>query len=105
MMKQAFKMHLYPNLVEEYKKRHDCLWPEMVELLKQHGVKSYSIFWDKETNDLFAYLEIENEALWNKVALTEINQKWWRYMQDIMETNEDCSPVSIPLRPVFDLNK
>ena len=28
-------------------------------------------------------------------------QKWWKYMEDIMETNHDNSPVSIPLKEVF----
>lgn len=103
MIKKAIRMKLYPGMAEEYEKRHRNLWPEMIELLKDHGAKSYSIFLDKETNFLFGYLEIEDEALWNEVPKTEINQKWWDYMKDIMDTNPDHSPVTADLQQVFEL--
>ena len=103
MIKKAIRMKLYPGMAEEYEKRHRNLWPEMVELLKAHGAKSYSIFLDKETDFLFGYLEIEDEALWNEVPKTEINQKWWDYMKDIMDTNPDHSPVTADLQQVFEL--
>ena len=45
----------------------------------------------------------EDEKLWEKMANTSINQKWWKYMEDIMETNPDASPVSWELMPVFEL--
>ncbi|WP_303974839.1 L-rhamnose mutarotase, partial [Streptococcus merionis] len=52
---------------------------------------------------LFAYAEIESEELWEKISSTEINQKWWHYMETIMETNSDSSPTSVDLRQVFEL--
>lgn len=103
MIKKAFKMKLFPGCEETYRQRHDQLWPEMVELLKTHGAKTYCIFFDSETSSLFGYLEIDNEEKWLQVAQTEINQKWWNYMADIMETNEDHSPVSVELTKVFNL--
>ncbi|NSB13940.1 L-rhamnose mutarotase [Clostridium beijerinckii] len=66
--------------------------------------ENYSIFLDPESSSLFAYLEIEDEELWNKSSETEICQKWWKYMKDIMETNEDNSPVSVELKEVFHLD-
>jgi len=97
-------MSVYPDMHEEYEKRHNEIWPELVEELRKHGGKNYSIFLDKETNTLFGYIEIENEELWEQVAYTEINQKWWKFMEPVMETNQDSSPVSTKLKEVFHMD-
>lgn len=102
MIKKAVMMKLLKGKENEYKKRHDELWPEMVEMLKMHGILSYSIFLESHTLNLYAYLEIENEEKWLTSSETEINQKWWNYMADIMETNSDNSPTSLNLIQVFD---
>ena len=103
MIKKAFAMKIYSDKHEEYQKRHDELWPEMREMLKEHGANQYSIFLDPETSELFGYLEIEDEERWSGTAATAINRKWWHYMSDIMETNPDESPVSKELVQVFEL--
>ncbi len=103
-MIKGFKMKLYPDMAEEYEKRHNELWPEMKEMIHEYGGKNYTIFLDKETNVLFGYIELESEELWDKSAETEICKKWWKYMADIMETNEDNSPVSVSLKNVFHLD-
>ncbi len=100
-IRKAFKMKLYEGFKDEYKKRHDELWPEMISMIHEHGGSDYSIFIDEETNYLFGVLSIEDENLWSQTAQTEICKKWWAYMADIMETNEDNSPVSIDLEEVF----
>jgi len=101
MKRIAMKMKVYRDCYEEYKRRHDQLWSEMEIMLKEHGVHSYSIFLDEEFGVLFAYVEIESEELWENVAKTQICQKWWQYMADIMETNDDHSPKSWELKDVF----
>lgn len=101
MKRFAFKMKLYPGFKEEYKKRHGDIWPELVKLLKNQGVGNYSIFYDEETNILFAYQEQSGESSSQDLGTEEIVKKWWKYMADIMETNPDNSPVSIPLEQVF----
>ena len=103
MAKLAFKMKLKPGFKDEYKKRHDEIWPELKELLKQNGISDYTIFLDEETNILFAVQMQEGEQSSQDLGSTEIVQKWWAYMADIMETNPDNSPVSIPLKEVFHL--
>ncbi|MGL9748747.1 L-rhamnose mutarotase [Enterococcus sp. DIV0170] len=103
MIKKAVRMKLYPGMKEEYARRHQELWPEMREMLKEHGATSYSIFFDPETIFLFGYLEIEDEEKWSKTANTEINRKWWDFMADVMETNPDSSPVTVDLEQVFEL--
>lgn len=104
MIRKGFKMKLYANMAEEYKKRHDNLWPEMVEMIRQYGGKNYTIFLDEETDVLFGYLEIEDADLWNKTAETEICKKWWAYMADIMDTNPDNSPVAVDFKEMFHLD-
>ena len=97
----GFKMKLFPGFKEEYRKRHNEIWPELVKLLKDQGVGNYSIWLDEETNTLFAYQEQSGESSSQDLGTTEIVQKWWEYMADIMETNPDNSPISIPLEEVF----
>jgi L-rhamnose mutarotase len=97
----AFKMKLFPGFREEYRKRHGEIWPELVRLLKNEGIGNYSIFYDEETNILFAYQEQSGESSSQDLGKTEIVKKWWKFMADIMETNPDNSPVSIPLEQVF----
>ena len=94
-------MKLFPGFKEEYRKRHNEIWPELVRLLKDAGIGNYSIFLDEETNTLFAYQEQSGGSSSQDLGTTEIVKKWWKYMADIMETNADNSPISIPLEQVF----
>lgn len=103
-MVKGFKMKLYEGQAEEYRKRHNELWPEMIDMIHEHGGKNYSIFLDEETNVLFGYIEIEDEKKWAEGADTAINRKWWDFMAPIMETNPDNSPVSVDLREMFHLD-
>jgi L-rhamnose mutarotase len=101
MPRIAYKMKLFKGCEDEYKKRHDALWPELKILLKQTGIKEYSIFLDEETNYLFAYFFIEDVSKLSDLPMETVMKKWWAFMKDIMETNDDNSPVSIPLKEVF----
>lgn len=103
MIRKAFLMTLRPGFHEEYQRRHNPIWPELEAVLKQHGVQNYSIFLEQSTNRLFAYAECESEALWNQIADTEVCQRWWRSMKELMETNDDNSPATINLLEVFHL--
>jgi L-rhamnose mutarotase len=104
MTRKAFIMRLKPNQQEEYQRRHNPIWPELQAILKQHGVHNYSIFLDQDTNKLFAYAEIESEERWVAIAETEVCQRWWAAMKELMATNEDNSPVAINLLEVFHLD-
>jgi len=101
MKRFGFKMKLIPGFREEYKRRHGEIWPELVKMLKDQGVGNYSIFYDEETDILFAYQEQSGEASSQDLGTEEIVKKWWKYMADIMETNPDNSPVTVPLEQVF----
>ena len=97
-------MFLKPGFEEEYKKRHAAIWPELKALLSESGVSDYSIFWDKDTNILFAVQKTSGEGGSQDLGDNPIVQKWWAYMADIMETNPDNSPVSIPLPECFHMD-
>jgi len=101
MKRIAFKMQLKPGKKEEYKKRHDEIWPELKQLLKNAGISEYSIFLDEETNTLFAFQKVIGEGDSQDLGQTEIVKKWWNYMSDIMETNPNNSPVTVKLEEVF----
>ncbi len=101
MKRLAFKMYLNEGQKEEYIKRHDEIWPELKKLLKDNGVSEYSIFLDEETNILFAFQKNSGEGGSQDLGQTEIVQKWWKYMADVMKANPDNSPVSVPLEEVF----
>ena len=97
----AFKMKLNPGMKEEYKRRHAELWPELRSLLKANGIGDYSIFLDEETDILFAIQKQDGNASSQDLGSTEIVKKWWAFMADLMETNPDNSPVSVPLQEMF----
>lgn len=101
MIRKAFVMSVHPAHQEEYERRHNPIWPELEQTLKAHGVHHYSIFLHPTTHQLFACVEIESEDLWNAIAQTDVCRRWWAYMQDIMPTNPDNSPISAELKPVF----
>jgi L-rhamnose mutarotase len=101
MKRVAFKMKLFPGNKAAYKKRHDEIWPELVHLLKEAGIEDYSIFLDEETSSLFGVLKLANQAALDALPQQEVMQRWWAYMADLMESNPDHSPVSIPLEEVF----
>jgi L-rhamnose mutarotase len=101
MKRFGFKMKLIPGFRDEYRKRHGEIWPELVKMLKDQGIGNYSIFYDEETSILFAYQEQSGESSSQDLGTEEIVKKWWKYMADIMETNPDNSPVTVPLEQVF----
>ena len=101
MEKYAFKMKLNPGRAEEYKRRHDAIWPELVQLLRGAGVRDYSIHLDPETNILFATLWRPEDHGMDALPQTDIMQRWWAMMADIMETADDNEPVATPLVPMF----
>jgi L-rhamnose mutarotase len=96
-------MVLNPGEAAEYKRRHDDIWPELVELLRASGVSDYSIWLDPETNHLFATLVRSDDHTMDRLPESEIMQRWWAMMADIMDTKPDSSPVQVDLVKIFSL--
>lgn len=103
MIRKAFVMSVNAGSETEYARRHHPIWAELAEVLKAHGAHNYSIFLLPETRQLFGYVEIESEERWNAVAKTDVCQRWWKHMADVMPSNPDNSPVSCDLKEVFHL--
>jgi len=101
MKRIAFKMKLNAGAEAEYKRRHDEIWPELSALLRQKGISNYSIFLDESTGELFAAMELSSLSTFHELPAQAVMKKWWQYMSDIMETNPDNSPVTVPLKEVF----
>lgn len=104
MIRKALVMSVHAGREKEYALRHQPVWAELQAVLKQHGVRNYSIFLEPETRQLFAYAEVESEAQWQAIAQTDACKRWWRFMADIMPTNPDFSPVARALPEVFHLD-
>jgi len=104
MKRVAFKMKLKAGCEEEYKKRHDEIWPELREKLSRAGIYDYSIFLDKKTLTLFAVQKLKDNNTVEELPSKEIMKKWWDYMKDIMETNSDNSPFTASLEEVFHMD-
>jgi L-rhamnose mutarotase len=103
MIRKAFVMEVRAGCEEEYEQRHNPIWPELEQALREHGVRNYAIFLHPTTRQLFGYAEVESEQRWNAIATTPVCRRWWDRMRDIMPTNPDHSPVAVPLKEVFRL--
>ena len=101
MPRYAFKMSLHPGQREEYRRRHDAIWPELAALLKEAGVSNYSIWLDAGTHVLFGYLERPAGHRMDDLPGHPVMRRWWAHMADIMATNPDGSPVAVPLDEMF----
>jgi L-rhamnose mutarotase len=105
MIRKAFKMSVHPDRHAEYEQRHRPIWRELEDTLRRHGVLTYSIFLDPGTSELFAYAEIESEGEWDAIASTDVCQRWWQHMRELMPHAPDNRPLSSDLREVFHLER
>ena len=97
----AFRMQLKPGVADEYRRRHDALWPELAEALRAAGIYDYSIFLDEQTLDLFAVMKLRPGHSVADLPRHPVMRRWWDYMADIMLTEPDNSPRQWPLASMF----
>lgn len=96
----AWILEVRPGYEEEYKKRHDEIWPEMISALKKAKIQNYSIF--RHGLTLFGYFETED--LHHTIECLKkdpVNQKWSEYMSPIMKIEVDEQsgfPFLLPLQ-------
>lgn len=100
-MSYAFRMKLRPGMEAEYEERHDAIWPELSQLLREAGVSDYAIWLDEETGCLFGHLTRTEDHGMDDLPSHPVMRRWWAHMAPLMETNPDDSPVAVPLRRVF----
>ena len=97
----AFRMRLKPGMVDEYRRRHDAIWPELSALLTQSGIHDYSIFLDEETLALFAVMKVDRDDRRDALPDHPVMKRWWAHMAPLMETHADNRPVEAPLQLMF----
>jgi len=100
----AFLMRLKPGREQEYRRRHDEIWPELKAALTAAGIRDYSIFLDEETLHLFAVLKLTENSTRQALPQHPLMRRWWEHMRDLMETHPDGRPIEWPLVPVFHLD-
>jgi L-rhamnose mutarotase len=103
MGRVAFVMQLHAGCEDEYRRRHESIWPELVALLRDAGIRDYSIFLDEKTLRLFAVLQTDDAMKLDSLAGEPVMRRWWEYMKDLMDTNPDQSPVAASLTEIFHL--
>ena len=96
----AWILEVRPGYEEKYKKRHEKIWPEMIQMLKESGVRNYSIF--RHGLTLLGYFETDNlKNTISSINQSEINRKWGEYMAPIMKIEIDSErnfPYLLPLQ-------
>ncbi len=105
MAPYAWVLKVRPGYEDEYKRRHDELWPEMDEALRASGITTYTIF--RHGLTLFGYFETDDLiATQAYLAKSEVNAKWSKWMGPIMEVDIDPAtdfPFLLPKQ--WSLNK
>ena len=95
MIRRAFTMRLKPGGLEEYRRHHDRIWPELVAEIERQGIAQITIF----ENDpvLFLYSEITDQEAWDRLWHTEIHDRWGEIMNPLMGTSNQ--PMTRRLLP------
>ena len=100
MSHHAWVLEVRPGYEEEYKRRHDEIWPEMTDALRAAGVRNYNIF--RHGLTLFGYFETDDlEKTKAALARSEVNRKWGEHMSPIMRIEVDPAtdfPYLLPLQ-------
>lgn len=100
MANYAWVLEVRPGYEEEYKKRHDEIWPEMLEALTKAGIRNYNIF--RHGLTLFGYFETADLKKAQEIlAVSEVNAKWGKWMGPIMKVEVDPTtnfPYLLPLQ-------
>jgi L-rhamnose mutarotase len=86
MERMCFSFEIYPGTEDEYKKRHDEIWPELVDVLKGAGLSNYSLF--RKGTTVVAYVECEPDAetAFAKVASADVNTRWTDWLNEVIAT-------------------
>lgn len=101
-MRSAWVMKLKPGQEASYKKKHDEIWPEMVDLLRRQGIHNYTIY--RHGLLLFAYLERPDGVAAPAGEIDPVMLRWWKWMEPHMETHPNSSPVAEPVEEMFRLD-
>ncbi len=91
MERLCFTFEIKPGTEAEYKRRHDAIWPELVEAIKDAGFSNYSLF--RRGTTIYAYAEVEPDVqtAMAKLAPSEVNRRWSEWFEDVIVSLTDES--------------
>jgi L-rhamnose mutarotase len=100
--RSAFVLEIRPDKIDEYVEAHRAVWPEMLDALRQAGIRNYSIF--RHGNEVFGYFESDDlDAAGRHMAAQEVNARWQDAMASLLEERvPDAGPP--PLEEIFRLD-
>lgn len=104
MKRHAFAMRLKPGMADEYRRRHDAIWPELVREHRDCGIHDYSIFFDAATDTLFAFCKLDDDGSFAGMPEDDVVKRWWKYNADLMYCHDDNRPVGRDLVEVFHMD-
>ena len=98
MSQVGLAMTLKPGCYEEYKRRHDELWPEMVEAMTSRGV---DLVIYRFGDLLFVHGSAPNAGAWDEMASDPVTPRWNAYMAEVLKTNEEGEVIFHDLPQAF----
>ena len=106
MKRVGFILKVKQDKIEEYKRHHEQVWPEMLEALRAAGWHNYSLFM-AEDGLLFGYFEtpVDLATANAHMAATEVNTRWQEFMAPYFESPNNARPdqMLVELQEVFHL--
>jgi L-rhamnose mutarotase len=84
MERVCFTFEIRPGMADEYKRRHDEIWPELVEAIQDAGLRNYSLF--RRGQQVIAYVECHPDAAtaFAKIGAADVNRRWAEWFQDVI---------------------
>lgn len=104
MERVCFTFDIYEGAEDEYKKRHDEIWPELVEVIQSAGLKNYSLF--RRGTQIIGYVEAHPDAAtaFAKVAESEYNSKWSEWFKDLIVNQASDTGKQLSFTEVWHLD-
>lgn len=104
MERICFRFEIYPGQEAEYKRRHDEIWPELVEAIKECGLANYSLF--RRQQEIVAYVECHPDAAtaFEKLSGYEANDRWATWFEDVIVSLTDENGKLVTLDEVWHLD-
>ena len=93
MERVCFRLQVRPETMDEYVRRHEQVWPEMLEALHATGWHNYSLFLDRDDGTLIGYFETPDlQAALDGMQATDVNARWQAEMAPFFEGLDGGQP-------------
>ena len=84
MERFCFTFEIFEGAEDEYKRRHDEIWPELVELIQESGLKNYTLF--RRGTQIIAYVEChpDKDTAFAHIAGSDVNARWSKWFEEVI---------------------